>query len=77
VPVPVEKQVVLLYAGANGYIDTYPESALKKYELEMLEFVEKSFPDIFSDIKEKKQLDSMIEDKLYKALNEFRDKFVY
>ena len=40
VPIPVEKQVVLLYAGANGYIDDYPESALKKYEQEMTKFIE-------------------------------------
>lgn len=77
VPIPVEKQVVLLYAGANGYIDNYPESALKKYEQEMLAFVEKKFPDILADIKEKKQLDGNIEDKLYTALNQFRDQFVY
>jgi len=77
VPIPVEKQVVLMYAGANGYIDTYPESALKKYEQEMLAYVESKHPDILTDIKEKKQLDSKIEDKLYTALNDFRDQFVF
>lgn len=77
VPIPVEKQVVLLYAGANGYIDSYPESALKKYEQEMLAYVERKHPDILSDIKEKQQLDSKIEDKLSAALNDFRDQFVY
>jgi F-type H+-transporting ATPase subunit alpha len=77
VPIPVEKQVVLLYAGANGYIDNYPESALKKYEQEMLAFVESSRPDLLSDLREKKQIDSAIEDKLGEALNEFRDIFTY
>lgn len=77
VPIPVEKQVVLMYAGANGYIDNYPESALKKYEQEMLSYVENSHADILSDIKEKKQLDSQIEDKLTTALNNFKDQFVY
>ena len=77
VPIPVEKQVVLMYAGANGYIDSYPESALKKYEQEMLAFVENKHPDILADIKEKKQLDSKIEDKLTAALNTFKDQFVY
>jgi len=77
VPIPVEKQVVLMYAGANGYIDNYPESALKKYEQEMLSYVENSHSDILSDIKEKKQLDSQIEDKLTTALNNFKDQFVY
>jgi F-type H+-transporting ATPase subunit alpha len=77
VPIPVEKQVVLMYAGANGYIDNYPESALKKYEQEMFSYVENKHPDILSDIKEKKQLDSQIEDKLTTALNNFKDQFVY
>jgi len=77
VPIPVEKQVVLMYAGANGYIDNYPESALKKYEQEMLSYVETKHPDILAEIKEKKQLDSSIEDKLTTALNNFKDQFVY
>ncbi len=77
VPIPVEKQVVLMYAGANGYIDNYPESALKKYEQEMLSYVESKHADILADIKEKKQLDSAIEDKLTAALNNFKDQFVY
>jgi len=77
VPIPVEKQVVLMYAGANGYIDNYPESALKKYEQEMLSYVESKHADILTDIKEKKQLDSSIEDKLTAALNNFKDQFVY
>ena len=76
-PIPVEKQVVLLYAGANGYIDTYPESALKKYEQEMLNYVEKKHTDLLSDIREKSQLDHNIEDKLFTVLNDFRDQFVY
>jgi F-type H+-transporting ATPase subunit alpha len=77
VPILVEKQVVLLYAAANGYIDTYPESSLKKYEQEMLNYVEKNHADILSDIREKKQLDHNIEDKLSTALGNFRDQFVY
>lgn len=77
VPVPVEKQIVLLYAGANGYIDTYPESALKKYEQEMLPFMDEKYSDILAEIKEKKQIDTSIDEKLNKALNQFRDKFTY
>jgi len=55
VPMPVEKQVVLLFASANGYIDTYPESALKKYESEMLKYMEEKHKDILNEIKEKKR----------------------
>jgi len=77
VPVPVERQVVLIYAGANGYIDTYPESALKKYEQEMLQFVEEKHPDLYTDIKVKKQIDSSLDEKLVKVLDEFKKQFTY
>jgi len=77
VPVPVERQVVLMYAGANGYIDTYPESALKKYEQEMLQFVEEKHPDLYTDIKVKKQIDSSLDEKLVKVLDEFKKQFTY
>ena len=43
----------------------------------VLQFVEKEHPDILSDIKQKQQIDSSIEEKLTKALNEFKDKFTY
>jgi len=77
VPIPVEKEVVLLYAGANGYIDTYPESALKKYEQELFKFMDEKYPDALADIKAKREIDSSIEEKLYKALNEFKTIFTY
>jgi len=77
VPIPVERQVVLLYAGAKGYIDEYPESALKKYEQELLKFVEEKHPDLYESIKKKKQIDSAIDEKLIKVLDEFKQKFTY
>jgi F-type H+-transporting ATPase subunit alpha len=77
VPIPVEKQVVLLYAGAHGYIDMYPEKALKKYEQEMVAYMEKEHPDILSDIKEKKEISESIEERLDKALSLFQSKFTY
>ena len=77
VPIPVEKQVVLLYAGANGYIDTYPESSLKKYEQEVIKFMEDKYADVFSDIKTKKEIDESIDNRLRKALDEFKGIFTY
>jgi F-type H+-transporting ATPase subunit alpha len=77
VPIPVEKQVVLMYAGANGYIDTYPESALRKYETDMFTFMELNYSDVLADIKEKKQIDTVVEEKLNKALELFKEKFTY
>ncbi|HNT68993.1 MAG TPA: F0F1 ATP synthase subunit alpha [Syntrophorhabdaceae bacterium] len=75
VPIPVEKEVVLLYAGANGYIDTYPENALKKYEQELFKFMDEKYSDVLAEIKAKREIDPSIEEKLYKALNEFKATF--
>ena len=77
VPIPVEKQVVLLYAGANGYIDDYPESALKKYEQEMTKFIETKYANLLTEIKEKKTIESATDEKLRKALDEFKGIFTY
>lgn len=77
VPIPVEKQVVLLYAAANGYIDTYPESAIRKYEQELLPYVESQYADLLVEIMEKKEITSSIEEKLNKALDSFAEKFTY
>ena len=77
VPIPVEKQVVLLYAGANGYIDTYPESALKKYEQQMIKFIEEKYASLLTEIKEKKTIESATDEKLRKALDEFKGIFTY
>ena len=77
VPIPVEKQVVLLYAGANGYIDDYPESALKKYEQEMIKFIEEKYASLLAEIKEKKTIESATDEKLRKALDEFKGIFTY
>jgi len=77
VPIPVEKQIVLLYAGANGFIDTYPERAIKKYEQELLAFMDEKYPDILKDLREKQVIDSSIDEGLDKALKAFKEQFTY
>jgi F-type H+/Na+-transporting ATPase subunit alpha len=76
-PYPVENQVVLMYAGTNGYIDAYPESALFKYEREMLAYMEKNHANILKTIREKGEIDKATEEVLGKALTQFNDTFTY
>jgi F-type H+/Na+-transporting ATPase subunit alpha len=76
-PYPIEKQVVLLYAGTNGFADSYPELIIGKYEQEMLAYMEKEHKDILSAIEAKKEIDSSIEAKLVQALNKFKVIFTY
>ena len=74
-PLSVEKQIVIIYAGNNGYLDDFPESSLKKYEEELYTFLEEKFPEIERELKEKKELDASLEEKIGKVLTEFNSQF--
>jgi F-type H+-transporting ATPase subunit alpha len=53
VPLPVEKQVLILFAGANGFVDALPLTALDRYEKEMYLFVEAKHPELLADLRTK------------------------
>src|SRR5512135_2242446 len=57
VPMPVEQQIVVIFAGTNGYVDDVPVNSVKKFEAEMLRFATSKYGDLLKDIKTKKQLD--------------------
>jgi F-type H+-transporting ATPase subunit alpha len=72
----VEKQVIIIFAATNGYVDSYPVAALKKYEDELMAFIESRHADILSDLRDKKALDDTVKPKLKKALEDFKSLFV-
>jgi F-type H+/Na+-transporting ATPase subunit alpha len=74
-PLAVEQQVVIIYAGTNGFVDELPIAALKKYEQELFSFISSKHPDVFTDILKKRELDSDLRAKLTKALGEFKGVF--
>ncbi len=74
-PLPVERQVVIIYAGANGYLDDIPVSAIGKFENELYAFIEAKYPKIFELIVERKALDDEIKEMLNKAIEEFKASF--
>jgi F-type H+-transporting ATPase subunit alpha len=76
VPLSVEKQVMIVYAAVNGFLDEYPVSALKRYEEELYQFMESSHPEIGKAIVEKKVLDDDLTGQLDAALKEFKERFV-
>ena len=53
VPLPVEKQVLILFAGANGFVDALPLTALDRYERELYTFVEAKHPELLADLRNK------------------------
>jgi len=75
-PMTIEKQVIIIFAATNGYVDSYPVSALKKYEDELMAFIESRHADLLSDLRDKKALDDTVKPKLKKALEDFKGLFV-
>ncbi|MFT4703473.1 MAG: F-type H+-transporting ATPase subunit alpha [Bradymonadia bacterium] len=74
-PLPVEKQVLIIYAGSKGYVDDYPPEAAGKYESELYPFIESRFPQILEGIRTKKKIDDGIEADLKTALEAFAKDF--
>jgi F-type H+-transporting ATPase subunit alpha len=75
-PIPVEKQVILIYTAVNGYLDDLPVEKCRKFESEFYSFIDIEYPEIPKLIAEKKQVDSEIEEKLKKAIKEMKDRFL-
>jgi len=76
-PVPVEEQVVLIYAGTRGYLDKVATADVRRYEDELISFVRGKKADLLADIRSKKELDKagVVEGKLKAALEEFAGAF--
>ncbi|ECR2927541.1 F0F1 ATP synthase subunit alpha [Campylobacter coli] len=71
-PLSVEKQVVLIFAGTKGYLDDVAVSKIREFEDGIYPFIEAKCPDLFEQIRSKKALDAELEEKLAKAINEFK-----
>ena len=74
-PLPVEKQILIILAGTNGFVDELPLTALKKYEQELYSFVESRHPDVFAEVLKKRELDGDLRAKMTKTLEEFKGVF--
>jgi F-type H+/Na+-transporting ATPase subunit alpha len=75
VPMSVEKQVVVLFAGSSGYIDDVPVNDVPRFEHDLLVFVEAHSGTLLAKIATKKALDDEIREELKKTLNEFKEQF--
>jgi F-type H+-transporting ATPase subunit alpha len=74
-PLPVEKQILIVYAGTNGFVDHLPVSAIKKYEQELFAFVESKYPELLQEIVKKRELNDELRQKMNKVLEEFKERF--
>ncbi|MEN6559371.1 MAG: F0F1 ATP synthase subunit alpha [Acidobacteriota bacterium] len=74
-PLPVEKQVLVIYAGNRGYIDEIPVSRVGAYEKRLYEYFDRNHPDILARIREKKSIDMALDGEIAAALKEFNGAF--
>ncbi|WP_437734261.1 F0F1 ATP synthase subunit alpha [Sorangium sp. So ce1335] len=76
VPLAVEKQILIIYAGTQGLLDDLPVSSLARFEEELYKFIDSKHAQIFSDIREKKVLDDDLKSRMTKAIEAYKKRFV-
>ncbi|MGC8666626.1 MAG: F0F1 ATP synthase subunit alpha [Chthonomonadales bacterium] len=74
-PMPVEQQVMVIYAGYNGYLDDLPVEAVRKFETGLLAFMAERYPDVGERIRSSGQLAPEVEATLKRAIEEFKKGF--
>ncbi|MDQ2840425.1 MAG: F0F1 ATP synthase subunit alpha [Acidobacteriota bacterium] len=72
-PIPVEKQVAILFAAGNGYLDDLPVEDIRRFEGELYQFLDNSKPEVLQAIREKKELNDEVKKQLKDALKEFKE----
>ena len=74
-PLAVERQIAIIFAGTNGYLDNIALGDLRNFETDLYQFIETRYPQVFRDIAEKKQLDDQLKGVLTQAVKEFASDF--
>ncbi len=74
-PMPAQKEVMSLYSGTRGFLDSIPVEKVGQYEQQMLAFIERKYPEILAEIKEKNIIGDSLDEKMSAALKEFAGVF--
>jgi len=75
-PLPVEKQIVVIFAGTQGYLDDLPVEQCRRFEEELYRFVDNAHRGIWDEIRAKKVLDDELRGKLKSVIEEFKARFM-
>jgi len=74
-PMDVEKQVLIIWSATNGYVDDVPVESIKKFEAELVRFIENSHPGVLQALREKKAIDAEIQKDLEQSLKDFKERW--
>jgi F-type H+-transporting ATPase subunit alpha len=75
-PLPLEKQILIIFAGTKGYLDDLPVEQCRKFEAELYRFAENAHRQVLTDIATKKALDDELRGRVIKVIEEFKARFV-
>jgi F-type H+-transporting ATPase subunit alpha len=75
-PLPLEKQIMIIWAGTKGYLDDLAIDQCRKFEEELYRFMENAHRPILEEIAAKRALDEGLTAKIKSAVEEFKAKFV-
>jgi F-type H+-transporting ATPase subunit alpha len=74
-PLPVEKQILIIYAGNRGFLDQFKVSQIRAYEKRLYEFFDTEHGEILTKLRERKQIDVALDEAIGSALTEFNNRF--
>jgi F-type H+-transporting ATPase subunit alpha len=75
-PLPVEKQILIVFAGGNAYLDDLPVEECRAFEAGLYRWAESAHAGLLAQIRENKIIDDDLRGKLHAALKEFKERFV-
>ena len=75
-PVPLERQIIIIFAGTQGFLDDLPVEQCRKFEEELYRFIDNAHRDIRDQIRDQKVLDDPLRVRLRDAIKEFKARFV-
>jgi F-type H+-transporting ATPase subunit alpha len=74
-PLPVEKQILIIYAGNRGYLDGFPVSRMGEYEEKLFDYFEREHIDLMKQIVEEKKISAELDEAIAQALTAFNQTF--
>ncbi|MBE0460616.1 MAG: F0F1 ATP synthase subunit alpha [Candidatus Aminicenantes bacterium] len=74
-PLPVEKQILIIYAGTRGFLDEIEVSKISDYEVKLYEYFEKEHTPLVKKLAEKKEIDASLDEAVKSAITSFNKKF--
>ena len=74
-PLPVERQILIVFAGVNGLVDDLPAEAIRAFEQGLIRFVETRYPEIYRELSAKREIGEDLRRKIEQAIREYKEEF--